>query len=155
MRKIIIITLFIGSFKAISQNSFLSNGNTINHSEGSISYSIGQLNQNHVQNSSFFISEGVQQPLEIIDVLGITSMKPTTTFSIYPNPTSDIVAIQFDQVFSNDIHIVIKDIAGRILVSEELNVNSTTLSIGHLPTAIYYLTITTPQQSSTFTLIKN
>ena len=136
MRKIIIITLFIGSFKAISQNSFLTNGNTINQSEGSISYSIGQLNQNHVQNSSFFISEGVQQPLEIIDVLGISSLKPTNTISIYPNPTTDIVALQFDQALSNNIQIVLKDIAGRVLVSEELNFNTSTLSIGHLPKAI-------------------
>ncbi|MFZ1495906.1 MAG: proprotein convertase P-domain-containing protein, partial [Saprospiraceae bacterium] len=65
-------------------------------------------------------------------------------FNIYPNPTSDIVQIRFEQPISELTTIQLFDVNGRLLQSKKVDQGSfTTLSLENLTNGVYYLKIST------------
>lgn len=155
MKKIILITLLLSINNSYAQNSIVANGNTLINSYGSVSYSMGQVNQLNVETSTAFISEGVQQPFEIVEHLGLTNLEFQNSFSLYPNPATSKVFLQFSDEIETPVFLTLRDLSGRIIESKELIESISELTISQLPTAIYYLTITSNHTTSTITLIKN
>ncbi len=53
-------------------------------------------------------------------VLGLTSPH-FTSFKIYPNPTADVININYDQVKSGNISLEVLDIQGKVMLSRKLD----------------------------------
>ncbi|MEM7299129.1 MAG: T9SS type A sorting domain-containing protein, partial [Bacteroidota bacterium] len=74
--------------------------------------------------------------IEIELVLGITS-EFFTDFSIYPNPTTDILTIEYDKILGDELQMQIIDLNGKTFMSRSIpknqnkvQVNTSTLSSG-------------------------
>ena len=89
MKKIIFclyIILFGVNF-CQSQNNTITTGSDASNTEGSISYSIGQIDYISSSNADTFINQGVQQPFEIVTLSGIEIKDIQISAQVYPNPS--------------------------------------------------------------------
>lgn len=68
-------------------------------------------------------------------------------FSIYPNPTSTTLNINFNQ--AQEANIGIYSLTGALLLEQQVNTQSAQLNTSALPGGVYLLQIATPEQVST------
>ncbi len=80
-------------------------------------------------------------------ITGIEDNTFENTFSVYPNPVSDIVTVKSD----NEIALSLYDITGKELIPET---KESTISLSHLQQGIYFLRVTSGERSVTKKLIK-
>lgn len=114
-----------------AQSSFVNAGGDITNSSGSISYSIGQLFTSAVSNESGEFNEGVQQ----ISSIRATSIieNEFNNLSVFPNPTKDIIHIKTSSLSGvSDYFISITDLLGKILHTEKIHENETTINLNQL-----------------------
>ena len=80
-----------------------------------------------------------------------TANKGTETdFSIYPNPVSDIVTLNIDNMNNADLTLNIYNAIGELVKSEMLKHNNQQINIGDLSNGVYMVTI----KSKDFTITK-
>jgi len=64
-----------------------------------------------------------------------------TTFSLYPNPASDIVTLNIGNTNNADLSLNIYNVIGNLVKSEMLKQNNRQISIGDLSNGVYLVTI--------------
>lgn len=131
-----------------AQQSVNSSGGDISSGDGNIAYSIGQITFETFGTNDGFLSEGVQQPLEIY-TLGIED-ELKTNFSMYPNPVDDRLNIQMYDVSDQKLTYSIFSNTGRLLKKGELSNSLNVVPLSHLSTGIYLFDISN-QNKSVFT----
>lgn len=139
----IFFCLVLNMGTANAQNSTVSMGGTVIGSDGTISYSIGQIAVQIVSDGTFTVSEGVQQPYEIM-VIGVDAYPNITLCAkLYPNPTSGLVvlAVEGMELSSEKIEGNLMDLQGKILKQLIINEENTTLDISDMPAGTYMLTL--------------
>jgi hypothetical protein len=62
-------------------------------------------------------------------------------FNLFPNPASDIVTLNFNQVNSEDNELNIYSVMGKLLISEMIKQNNQQINIGDLNNGIYLVAI--------------
>ncbi|MFZ4402051.1 MAG: T9SS type A sorting domain-containing protein [Bacteroidales bacterium] len=88
-----------------------------------------------------------------IVITGIMENGLSLKAHLYPNPTDGIVNVVFDKVYS-EIHIVIKDIIGRVL-SMDNYLNTNMISMNLLQnTGIYFIEISAESEKVVFKILK-
>lgn len=105
-----------------------------------------------VSRSGFEVRQGFIQPLVNIGFF----TQPILQASIYPNPFSDRLQIQFDNIPSHDVHASLYDMRGRLIHYSHFQTptNNIELELGHLADAKYLLYINTGNQVITKHIIK-
>ncbi len=73
--------------------------------------------------------------------------------SVYPNPTSGLVTIDLHGIVSGKI--VVKDIVGRVLISQEIQAQQMAVDLSIFANGMFFVTIGTPSSSQLFKIIKN
>jgi hypothetical protein len=86
-------------------------------------------------------------------VAGINDLS-YSSFSLYPNPTSDYVTIAFTPTYTNAI-LILKDITGRQILQTKLSTSPQQLPTGNLPAGVYMVTLNANGQAGARLLIKN
>jgi hypothetical protein len=84
--------------------------------------------------------------------IGINEYSMGTEFTIYPNPTSDIVNYSF--IGTSKIDFVLTNVAGPILWIGSSFSNSGTIDLGAYATGTYLLDVTNGDKNATIRLIK-
>ena len=155
-------TIFIAIFAlfghmATAQDATLSAGGDATGAGGSSSYSIGQTLYQANSGSSHSEIQGVQQPYEISVVTSLNDLDGISLFfSAYPNPTSNILNLKIEDYPTTDIQYQLTDLTGRVILTDEVMNSQTQMSIEHLASATYYLTVLKNQSTiKTFKIIKN
>ena len=79
-------------------------------------------------------------------------------YSVYPNPTSDIVNISFDLLQSNQVSVQILDITGKLVKeteSRQFNTGANKIELGtsELPQGMYFVQILTPESTLSTRLV--
>lgn len=140
-----------------AQETITASGGNASGSGGTVSYTVGQVAYTTNTNTSGTITQGVQQPYEIFVVTGIEKAKVITLeFSVYPNPTSDILKLIVESSQLEDLNYQLYDINGCLLQKKEILSKETVIQTGDLPPAAYYLKIIDNQKEvKTFKIIKN
>ena len=64
-----------------------------------------------------------------------------TTFNLYPNPASDIVTLNIDNINNTDLSLNIYNVIGTLVKSETLTQNNRQINIGDLSNGVYMVTI--------------
>jgi len=89
----------------------------------------------------------------LISGLGIIDNGFCLKTRLYPNPTEGIVHVVFDKEYS-DIHIVIKDVTGRALDTENyLNTKMISINLQQV-TGVYFIEISTESEKAVFKILK-
>jgi hypothetical protein len=144
---------FFSSLISFAQQNTVAAGANASSAEGSISYSIGQIDFSNVSSSNGSVNQGVQQPFEFF-VSSVLEFGNENSFSIFPNPTSEILNIS-QSFFSEKIEMRLLDMSGRIVLSDQLNAPQHQIDLRTLSQGVYNLTLIKNNQILTsFKVIK-
>jgi len=138
------------------QFSINTSGGEISGEEGSVSYSIGQVNYLSYNKNESHTAEGVQQPLIIsIKQIEIIEQKETFTMAAYPNPVTDYFMIETSTYTDRSLRYHLTDLNGNLITEGPIQETGTTVDVSRLAVAVYLLNITdNTQHIKTFRIIK-
>ena len=82
------------------------------------------------------------------------------SFSLYPNPTSDLLNIVFDLNEVSDIELEIYDALGKVVARQNISnllqgSNNITINMGHLENGVYFVNLNTQNGVIAKTFVKN
>lgn len=112
--------------------------------------------QSVIRNSNGSVNQGVQQPFEFFTI-GINDHKEISlSMNVYPNPTSDKIILKAGTDISATLSYCLYDFAGKQLLNKKISSTETSIPLGNLPSAIYYLKVMdSSTELKTFKIIKN
>jgi hypothetical protein len=143
-------------FRSYAQNGTVSSGGDASGTGGSISYSVGQIDYITQNGSGGIITQGLQQPYEILVLTGIETKEIQLSVSVYPNPTSDFIILRVKDLSFEDLRYSFYDIHGKLIKEDKISGNETTIIIGELSKANYFIKVTlNKKEIKTFKIIKN
>lgn len=136
-----IICLFaIDQTKLQAQETLSASGGNATGTNGSMSYTVGQVFYSTVTGTNSTLTEGVQQPYEIFRVTS-SFMESFLTVLAYPNPTTDYLILEVDNPIKNNLRYQLFNGHGQLLSSKTISNSQTIISMGNYIPAIYYLRI--------------
>ncbi|XOV67522.1 MAG: T9SS type A sorting domain-containing protein [Fluviicola sp.] len=139
---------------SFSQQNTVTTGGTATGSNGSVTYSIGQVDYSNANGTDGTVYEGLQQPYEFFDPdAALTELEWGA--SLYPNPTMDQVVLQLEKTPSGAMYHLY-DLNGKLLTSDEIINTKTVVNTRKLAAGSYILEISAPsKQTSTIQIIKH
>ena len=147
------LLLSLGGLQA--QEAVLTSGGEATGNGGTVSYSIGQVTYTAVGTNGS-VTQGVQQVYEITTVLGMEFTNITLEVSIYPNPTTDYLNLKVENEKGESLSYQLFDMNGRLVDTQKLIGNATTINMEAFQTSTYLLKVTNDQTTiKTFRIIKN
>jgi len=137
-------------------------GGNASGTTGTVSYSVGQLVYATNIGTTGSVSQGVQQPYEISVVTAIEEAKGINLLvSAYPNPASDYLILSIDENVKSGQDLTLLsyqmyDIQGKLLQNQEITENRTTIDMGNLGPATYFVKVVQGNKEvKTFKIIKD
>lgn len=154
--KIVFITVI--TFLALhsnAQRATVSSGGDISGSDGTVSYTVGQVDYQYVSGSNGNITEGVQQ-IEIDSITGLEENETNIVLNAFPNPTDDHVVLETNSPdgFEN-VSYNMYDNQGRLVKEGKISSSQTKIDLTSLIRANYFLKVTRENQLiKTFKIVK-
>jgi hypothetical protein len=137
----------------IAQKGIVGSGGNASNSNGSISYSIGQIDYVAISNSTGAINAGIQQPYEIL-VSYVDEAFISFGIDVFPNPTTDILNIRLEE-FRENLRFQLVDMNGRIISDSKISELLQSVHMQELPKSTYLLTVLENAKSvKSFSIIK-
>jgi hypothetical protein len=139
----VVLSIFMESYtkSLYAQQNTAATGGNATSSTGSVSYTIGQIDYINAQSGTGTVSQGLQQPYEILIVSGIERKDIQLSAFVYPNPTSDFVLLTLEEIETEKMSCGIYDLEGRLISSIKLSGLQTAIPLTNLPNASYLLKI--------------
>ena len=132
-------------------------GGNITGSSGSVSYTLGQMDYTSIIGSAGIITQGVQQPFDILVVNDIKEAKDIyLKCSVFPNPANEFINLRIESYNIENLSFQLYDINGKLLENKKIESNETSISMKNLVQATYFLKVTdNNKEIKTFKIIKN
>ena len=152
--------LLIGIGRTVNaQEAIPATGGNASGNGGSASYSIGQVAYTTNTGPSGSIAQGVQQPYEISVITAIGETEDIKLLvSVYPNPTTNVLNVNIEASSTRNTQSMsyqLFDITGKLLESNALDGNKTSIVMSHLVPASYFIKVYRNQKElKTFKIIK-
>jgi len=139
-----------------AQQTILSANSNATGSGGAVTYSVGQVAFITKTGVSGTITEGVQQPYEILYMTGIEEEKGIDLECIlYPNPASGYVKLKIENHEIKNLNYQLYNIDGLLLQNLKIENKETTIPLDELGKATYFLKVTENNKTmKTFQIIK-
>ena len=139
-----------------AQESINATGGNATGSGGSLSYSVGQVVYTTNTGTNGSVGQGVQQAFEISTVTGIEEAKGINlSVSAYPNPTTDYLQLKVESEKLKDLSYQLYDISGKLLQSEKITGNQTSIVMSNLVPSTYFVkVIQGNKEVKTFKIVK-
>lgn len=149
------IFLFIScalfSLSLAAQSDIVTTGGDIQGASGSISYSVGQM----AVQSTATITEGVQQPYEIVAVGVDNYPHITLNAMVYPNPTTDKVTLSVGSNNHSPLRATLFNANGQHIQTVNVTSVQTDIDMTGVAAGTYYLRVTDGQTTlKTFKVVK-
>lgn len=145
------------SFCAITvfaQESVPASGGNASGSNGSASFSLGQVFYATFTGTDASVIQGVQQPYEISTLTGIDIKSISLQYLVYPNPTVAVLNLEI-QNYTDGFVYSLYDVNGKVLQTKNLENNVTSLTLKEYSNAVYFLKITqADKEIKSFKIIK-
>ena len=151
-----LIGLFVIGFsiQSYGQQIIGAAGTTTTTSEGSVSYTVGEIAVQTTETATVSSFEGVQQAYEIYKV-GVTELALGSSINVYPNPTNDKLILNTTNLNKN-LSYELYDSQGKLKQECASFSDGHTLLMTEFVNAVYYLKIFSDNQPiQTFKIIKN
>lgn len=140
MKKIYVtVAILAMSLIANAQSNTVGTGGDATGTGGSVSYSVGQIDYTNNSGSNGDSNEGVQQPYEFFEFVGLDEHSLITT-SLYPNPTNDFVLLSIETV-KEELSYSLYDQRGRLINNGDITESTTSIDVSELAAGDYHLTI--------------
>ena len=146
---------FICALTVFGQQSVNTSGGNVANSNGSVSYSIGQVAYASVSNSNGTVSQGVQQAYQISTLI-LEENAFNFSLSAYPNPTTDNLTLRVGNYRQESLMYRVLDTEGKLVSEAKLQGQETVIEMHQLPTATYFVEVHNEgKKVQTFKIIKN
>jgi Secretion system C-terminal sorting domain len=156
VKQLLLCSVFFVVFSASAQKATVTSGGDATGSNGSSSYSIGQVAYRNVTGTNGSINQGVQQPFEIFTLGNDEFPEIQLTMSVYPNPTASFVILNIQNYSLENVHFELFDLNGRLIQSQSITTSETQIDMEHLASAVYLLNVMEQNKIlKTFKIIKN
>ncbi|HOS70998.1 MAG TPA: T9SS type A sorting domain-containing protein [Bacteroidales bacterium] len=154
---LVILCLICFEFTIQAQNGIPATGGDASGSGGSASYSVGLPFYTVYAGANGSVVHGVQQPYEISMVTAIEEIIGIDLlFLAYPNPVRDHLTLDVNDSDIANLHFHLYDANGRLLQSRKIQGQQTTIAVGNLIPATYFIKVTSGKKElKTFKIIKN
>lgn len=150
-----LLLLGFGFNTTYAQQATTASGGDASGSGGSVAYSVGQIVYTTSTGTTGSVAQGVQQPYEISIPLGLAETGIKLNLSAYPNPATSFLILEVDD-YDRALSYQLYDIGGKLLESNTVVANSTTIKMERYATAAYFLKVTqNNKEVKTFKIIKN
>ena len=151
--QIVLTLIFLGPGNLKAQSGTVAFGGNATGSGGSISYSIGQVDYINATGEACSISQGIQQPIQRIQI-----NKPTEIdfqALLYPNPTADFAILSTPTELKKLSYSLI-DLNGKLISQEKINSNQVRIPMSKLANGTYFIKIIKGvKEIKTFKIIKS
>jgi len=160
-RNILVITLMLLTLTAIAQvkQEVIASAGGYNKSADnsiSISWTLGEtiIPTFTSQDGSLILTHGFQQKLLITAVE--ETLEEGVKVTIFPNPASELVNIQFQSASDTEIILYLLDSQGRLVKTEKIEAATVEKSVNlqDLPAGIYYLRLTKGKLINVYKVVK-
>ena len=139
-----------------SQQNAVASGGDASGSGGKVSYTIGQIDYGSLSGASGTMTEGVQQPFEIFEIVGLGETSLDISATLFPNPAATSVVLSMEASQSESTTFRLSDASGRLVRSGGITGKETQIDLQNLPDACYYLDVMVAERlAKSFKLIKN
>lgn len=156
--KVLIVFCLFGSGISIqAQYSIPASGGNATGTGGSVSYTIGQVVYTSIVVPDGIITQGIQQPFEILVVTGTSETSDITVeASVYPNPVTEFVILKVKSYEIDNLSYRLFDMNGSLIQEKKAEGNETRIQMGKFLPGTYILKIGNNQKDiKTFKIIKN
>jgi hypothetical protein len=134
-----------------AQTGSVSAGGGASGAQGTVSYSIGQVNFITTTATEGTINQGLQQPYEIYVLSGVDE-----TISIFPNPTVVYVTLKIVSDKSMDFSYELFDMQGKQLVTRKVDTKETIIPMSEFAIGTYIIRVLhIEQERKSFKIVKN
>jgi 2',3'-cyclic-nucleotide 2'-phosphodiesterase (5'-nucleotidase family) len=139
-----------------AQESANASGGDASGSGGSVAYSVGQVVYTTNTGSSGTVTQGVQQPYEILTV-GVATPGMDISLNAFPNPTTDRLTLQVGEDNLEGLSYQLYDLHGKLLSSARIVDTQTQVEMGNLAMTTYFLNVLNNEgkQIQSFKILKN
>lgn len=131
--------MFFACGCAFGQSATASAGGDTAGPNGSISFTIGQIDYISI-NSSGSVNQGVQQPYELF-LLETVDVNTDLTITAYPNPVVSYLIIDAGDSPSESLSYTLTDANGRTIIQGDLKEKETQLDVRYLASSSYFLNV--------------
>lgn len=138
MNNFLLLTLMLLASIAAGQEAILCAGGDASTSEGSVSYSVGQLDYTSIATDNGSMDQGVQHSFEMLTVR-VIDMEFFQQISVFPNPNTGEFSILMSDDTNENICYQLYNNHGKTLRSGTLLSNQTPVDMSELPAATYFL----------------
>lgn len=161
MKRLAILFLLVGTmFSSSAQNTYAflltSAGGVFQTEQLMVSWSLGEPVIETYTSSSLILTQGFHQPwVKTVSIPQIGVPDPLT-FQVFPNPAVDFIRVFNPKPESSEeqtTSISLYDFKGRLLSKFILTENSKVISVSHLNSGIYYLSIQSPDSQRCQTVV--
>ena len=154
-RAISFICAFCSFSVAYAQQAVPASGGNAVGSGGSSSYTVGQLVYTTNAGANGSVAQGIQQPYEISTLVGLEVTEINLELIAYPNPTNNVINLSIGNLKKEKLSYQLYDIQGRLLESEAVKENSTSIVLRDFSSSTYLLKVLDKNQLiKTFRIIK-
>ena len=122
-----------------AQNNTITTGADASNTNGSISYSIVQIDYISSCNASAFINQGLQQPYEVVTHSGNELIDITISAQVYPNPTVNNLIISIQNYNYENLTYKLFDIRGREIINGIISNSETIVNMQPFASSTYVL----------------
>jgi uncharacterized membrane protein len=141
--KSLMVAVFVALTLSVkSQQSINSSGGNALGSNGTASFSVGQIDYTSEKSSSGSFSLGVQQTFEIEIIDGVEDViNSLINFNVFPNPTTESINLKIETKNSQIFQANLYDSNGKLLENVNVINNQSQISMQNLPPAVYFLKV--------------
>jgi len=157
LKLIAMCILLLGQVGVYAQESVNASGGDASGSGGSASYSVGQVVYTTNTGTNGSVAQGVQQPYEISVV---TQVEEATNIQLsmlgYPNPTTETVVLNIGTMSTENMHLSMFDVNGKLLHFQEVINSETIIDMKSYSRGVYFLKVNFQNREvKTFKIIKH
>lgn len=154
--KITVLLFLFGILTTEAQQAAVASGGNATGTGGSASYSIGQVADKTQTGTTGTITQGVQQPFEIVTLSGEEFTGISLEAMVYPNPTASWVTLKITNVNLDNLNYQFFDLTGKLIIDGKISGGETVFDLQKYPTATYLLKVNSLNKAlKTFKIIKN
>jgi len=138
-----------------AQKAVLATGSNATGSNGSASYSVGQIDFSN-KGTNNQMTEGVQQAYEITTLSALeTAGSDKRDILLYPNPFKDFIFLDFTTNEYRNSDYQLFDSSGKVLKEDKIKESKSEFNFSDLPSAMYIIRVNQNGKNiKTFKIIK-
>lgn len=155
---LVVCTSGLISAQSISPDVIATAGEFYSNASGSISWTLGEPMGETYESANNNLTQGFQQPWDF--GTGVSTTQTPVNADVYPNPTSDVVNLQFGDN-SNGLYVIeVYNTLGQSLSASQFSATPSaraTVSLTDFADGIYFITVRKVDgtETSTFKITKN